>query len=68
MRNSLQRLALPLCAYLFIAVLLPALNGALSRPTFLEHCVAIAVVCSTLTIGITALHVVLARLTTRRTS
>lgn len=67
MRRSAQRLALPLGAYLLIAVVLPMLNGALQRPGFAQYCLAIASVCGALALAITALHLVLARFGTRRT-
>ena len=68
MRRSLQRLALPLGAYLLIAVVLPMLNGALSRPGFGEHALAIASVCGALTLAITALQMLVAHIQRRRTT
>lgn len=68
MRRSLPRLALPLGAYLFIALLLPIFNGALSRPGFAQHCLAIAQVCGGITLGITVLHMLVARFRHRRNS
>lgn len=60
----MRSLAVPLAAYLLVAVALPALNGAAARPGFAEHCLTIAVVCG----AIAAVFVSIAHLARRRRS
>jgi len=68
MAASLRRLTLPLAAYLGVAVVMPLLNGAATRDGFLEHCVAIFMVCGVLVVGIAGLHIAIDRIVTRRNS
>lgn len=66
MRRSAYRLAIPIAAYLFIAVFLPLLNGAAARPEFRAHCLAIAEIGGTLAMMFLALHLTAARIRERK--
>lgn len=68
MRAKIPTVLLPLGAYLVIALLLPVLNGAYARPGFAEHGIAVALVCSVLTLAITLVRRLLARNQLRKKS
>lgn len=68
MKASLRLVAVPLMAYVLIAIVLPVLNGAAGRPEFVDHVWSIAAVCGVITAGVVTLHAALSRLGEKRRS